>query len=120
MRKFIPRALCAAALAVGLAGGPVGAETQAGPHSVATVNGLPKITIQAYSYMVPKHVPAGARVKVVNLDDVTHTVTADDRSFNVRVHHHGHTGYFTAPAQPGRYTFFCRVHSSMHGVLVVK
>lgn len=117
--KFVPRALCAAVLLVAMSGGPVGAQTQVDPHSVATVSRVRTITIQSFSYLVPQHVRAGSKVKVVNKDIPAHTVSADDGSFGVDVGGGG-TGYLTAPSKPGSYSFHCIYHGSMHGVLVVK
>ena len=119
MKNIAPRALCAAVLMVGLAGGPVGAQSQIGSHSIDRVSRVPTIIIESYSYTVPRHLPAGSTVKVSNKDSVTHTVTADDRSFSVHVKGK-HFKFFTAPSQPGQYSFFCTIHVGMKGVLVVK
>src|SRR4051812_7481872 len=109
MKNLAPRALCAAVLVVGLAGGPVAAHGQAGQHSPPTSSNIRTITIDAYSYIVPKHVHVGAKVNIVNKDSVAHTVTADDESFNVYVAG-GATGFLTAPSHPGRYSFYCVYH----------
>src|SRR5699024_7213971 len=120
-KSLVARALCATVLAVGLAGGAVGAQAQADPHSVATVSKVSRIIIHAYAYTTPRKVVPGARVKVVNLDDVFHTVTSDDgTSFAVGVPHSGGIAHFRAPMTPGRYAFHCNVHHGMAGVLVVK
>ena len=58
---------------------------------------------------------------MTNLDSAPHTVTADDGSaFNVDVKGNGGSGSFTAPTQPGTYTFHCIYHPQMHGTLTVK
>ena len=119
VKKFVPRALCAAALLVGMVGGPGGAQAQVNPRSVATVSKVRTITIESFSYLVPKHVRAGSKVKVVNKDVSAHTVSADDGSFSVRIKGAG-TAYLTAPSKPGSYSFHCVYHGSMQGVLVVK
>jgi plastocyanin len=62
---------------------------------------------------------AGATVQISNEDGTTHTVTADDGSFDVKVDGGG-SGSFTAPAAPGSYSFHCEIHNSMTGTLVVK
>lgn len=50
-----------------------------------------------------------------------HTVSADDGSaFNVDVKGNGGSATFTAPTQPGTYTFHCIYHPQMHGTLTVK
>src|SRR3954471_5282168 len=61
---------------------------------------------------------AGSTVTVTNNDSVTHTVTADNgTSFDMKVDA-GKTVTFTAPAA-GTYKFHCKIHSNMHGTLVV-
>src|SRR6478735_10020052 len=118
MKRFAPRALCATALLVGMVGGPVGAQTQVDPHSVTTVSKVRTITIKSFSYLVPKHVQAGSKVKVVNKDQVEHTVSADDGSFDVYVAAGG-SAHLTVPSKPGSYSFHCVYHGSMQAVLVV-
>ena len=79
------------------------------------------MTIKNFAYRVPARVSPGARVRVMNLDQITHTVTADrsDGLFNVTVDP-GSSATFTAPGKPGAYKFHCNFHSDMHGTLVVK
>lgn len=79
------------------------------------------VTIRNFAYRVPKSVDPGAKVTVKNVDQVTHTVTADssERLFDVSVDPGG-TATFSAPTTPGRYKFHCNYHSNMHGTLVVK
>jgi len=119
MKNLIPRAVCAVVLAVGLAGGPAGANAQVGVHSASTVGKVRTITIHSYLYTTPKRVLAGARVRIVNKDAVYHSVTAYDESFGATLNEYG-TAFITAPSQPGRYSFYCNYHSAMQGVLVVK
>ena len=120
MKNIAPRALCAAVLMVGLVGGPVGAQSQIGSHSVDTVSKMRTITIESYSYLVPGHVRAGSKVRVINKDDVGHSVTSvDDTTFSVFVPA-GATKHFRAPSQPGQYRFYCTSHGGMAGDLVVK
>ncbi len=121
IKHLAPRALFAAAMMVVLVGAPVGAQSQVHSHTVAAVSKARTITIHTYAFTTPKAVAPGARVKVVNLDDVFHTVTSDDgSSFSVGAAHSGGTAHFKAPSEPGRYEFHCIVHPSMTGVLVVK
>ena len=65
-------------------------------------------------------VPAGADVAVENSGSATHTVTADDGSFDSGKVAGGSKGSFTAPSTPGEYAFHCEIHSSMTGTLTVK
>ncbi len=64
-------------------------------------------------------VAPGGTVTVVNNDSAPHTATARDGSFNTGNIAAGDTGSFTAPTEPGTYQFFCAVHPSMTGTLVV-
>jgi len=66
---------------------------------------------------VPADLRVGDTVVWVNRDTVPHTVTARDRSFDVRL----------APGQsvsqpltkPGTFAFYCIYHSTMRGILKV-
>ncbi len=69
-----------------------------------------------YSHL---NVPPGKMVKVVNKDDVEHTVTSDTPGlFNVRVAPHTEQ-VFTSPMTPGTYPYHCADDPAMHGELVV-
>jgi plastocyanin len=79
------------------------------------------ITIKDFAYGDPISVSPGATVTVTNMDTAEHTVTADQGSaFDVEVKGSGGTATFTAPSQPGTYTFHCTYHPNMHGTLTVK
>jgi plastocyanin len=75
------------------------------------------LRISDFAFSVPPSVPAGAEVTVVNEDNSFHTVTAKDGAFDVQAP--SGTVTFTAPEEPGDYPFFCTVHPSMTGTLVV-
>jgi len=77
------------------------------------------IQIKSFAYSGPDSVAAGAKVTVTNLDSQAHTLTADDGSFNAVVQP-GTSVTFTAPTKPGKYTYHCNYHASMHGTLSVK
>lgn len=88
-------------------------------HDSAKVAGkTPTITISSFSYTVPASVQPGVRVKVVNKDNVAHTVTADNGKFDIRVEADS-KGFFKAPKKVGDYGFVCTIHSSMKGTLTV-
>ena len=75
------------------------------------------ITVRDFTFTsVP--VKAGATVTVHNDGPSTHTVTADNGSFNVSIDA-GKDATFTAPAKAGTYKFHCSIHSQMHGTLTV-
>lgn len=61
----------------------------------------------------------GGQVAVQNRDSAPHTVTADDGGFDAGVEG-GSSGSFTAPAQPGTYSFHCEIHPDMSGTITVR
>ena len=61
---------------------------------------------------------AGATVTIHNDGPSTHTVTANDGSFDKTIDS-GKDITFTAPAKAGSYKFHCTIHTQMHGTLVV-
>lgn len=75
------------------------------------------VTIDGFSFDASP-VDAGEAITIENLDDVTHTFTADDGGFDVRVDGNA-TAETTAPDEPGTYAFHCEIHPSMKGDLVV-
>jgi plastocyanin len=76
------------------------------------------LTISGFAFGQLTTAP-GAAITVVNRDGEDHTVTADGKAFNVAVAG-GAQGRLTAPAKPGTYSFFCAIHPSMQGRLVVR
>jgi plastocyanin len=75
------------------------------------------ITIANFKFSVST-VKAGSTVTVTNNDSPTHTVSADDGSFDVTVDA-GKTATFAAPGKAGSYKFHCKIHSFMTGTLTV-
>lgn len=69
--------------------------------------------------MVLKVAP-GATIKVTNEDQVVHSVDANDGQFNTGNIFPGQTKSFKAPKKPGKYHYFCAVHTFMLGTIVVK
>lgn len=57
-------------------------------------------------------------IKVVNKDQMPHTVTSAKGGFSVAVAAGG-TATFTAPSASGRYPLRCKFHSGMSGTLTV-
>ena len=76
------------------------------------------IVIKNFSFTVGKVATAGATITVKNEDSTTHTVTADDGSFNTGNVDAGSSKTFTAP-KAGSYGFHCNIHSSMKATLTV-
>jgi plastocyanin len=95
------------------AGTAPAAPNQAGAAAQATIE------INSFQFSGQGRVAPGGTVRVVNNDSAPHTATARNRSFDTGTIAGGATGSFTAPSQPGTYQFFCAVHPSMTGTLIV-
>jgi plastocyanin len=67
----------------------------------------------------PARVKAGTAVTFTNKDGFAHTVTADDKSFDSGNLDEGDTFEHTFD-EPGTYEYFCAVHNSMTGSVVVE
>ena len=93
---------------------PVSAAPGAGPAATPVA-----IEIQDFSFGGSRTVAAGAVVQVSNADAAAHTLTAEGGAFDTGSVAKGTTVSFTAPAAPGTYEFFCEIHPSMTGSLVV-
>ncbi|MEE2056696.1 cupredoxin domain-containing protein [Rhodococcus artemisiae] len=76
------------------------------------------IVITGFEFEVPDSVGAGTTVTVRNEDDVEHSVTARDDTFDVEVEA-GETVTFTAPADARTYDIYCTYHPDMTGQLTV-
>lgn len=64
-------------------------------------------------------VAVGTQVTFENTGPSTHTMTADDGSFDTDRVAPGSSAKVTAPSTPGSYTFHCKIHPSMTGTLTV-
>jgi heme/copper-type cytochrome/quinol oxidase subunit 2 len=94
----------------------------------ATIPNAPQLAISATSFaFTPSelHVTAGRQVNIVLAAvDTMHDFTIEELGFKI-VAHPGSpgSGGFTAPAAPGRYTFFCSIaghrQAGMVGTLIV-
>ncbi|MEP7201080.1 MAG: cupredoxin domain-containing protein [Ilumatobacteraceae bacterium] len=78
-----------------------------------------EVVVENYSFP-PITVAPGTSVRFVDRDDEAHTVTADDATFSVGPFDSTSPVTLTAPSSPGRYAFHCKIHPTMHGVLVVR
>jgi plastocyanin len=91
---------------------PVGTAAPGAPAPVV-------IQIADFDFGQPRTVSVGAVVQVSNADAEAHTITAEDGTFDTGSVDGGSTVSFTAPAVAGTYGFFCEIHPSMTGSLVV-
>jgi plastocyanin len=76
-----------------------------------------KFTIHIQDYVfrpVTLHIHPGDSVMYVNDDEDTHTVTADDKSFDSKNLEEKQQWTFVF-AKPGRYTYHCSLHGYVHG-----
>ena len=89
------------------------------PATVAGGAAPVAIRIADFSFGAPRTVPAGAVVQVSNADAEAHTLTAEDGTFDTGSVDGGTVVSFTAPTVPGTYTFYCDIHPTMTGSLVV-
>jgi plastocyanin len=104
---FRRRALLASSLAMAALAMPSGA-------TAANYN----VTIANMNYgKLPSGVKIGDTITWVNNDTVPHTVTARDKSFDLRLAP-GQKGAITA-SKAGGFPFYCIYHASMRGVLTV-
>ncbi len=76
-----------------------------------------RLSIQDYDYVLPRSVPAGARLKVTNEDEAAHTFTIEGGGGGGVPA--GASAKFTAPRKPGEYRVVCYFHGEMKGTLVV-
>jgi len=76
------------------------------------------VTMANMSYgRLPANIKVGDTITWVNQDSVPHTVTARDKSFDLRLAP-GKKGVITA-SKPGSFAFYCIYHATMRGVLKV-
>lgn len=84
----------------------------------AGVGAPARVDISGFAFSSTKAAP-GSSVTVVNRDDESHTLTSKQGFFDTHAISGRKTATFTAPRAPGTYQFFCAIHPSMRGELVV-
>jgi plastocyanin len=95
-----------------------------GPRSVIAAQekpGTTTVTIDNFRFApMQLEIKAGTEVTWINKDDVPHTVVSDDRKlFKSRALDTDENFSFTFK-DPGTYEYFCSVHPSMTGKIIVK
>ncbi|MFI9272245.1 cupredoxin domain-containing protein [Kitasatospora sp. NPDC052896] len=99
-------------------GAPVGSAPNAPPAGSSSA--AARITIKNFLFAPATiTVHPGEQVTVVNEDATTHTVTAEDKSFDTGAVNGGASATFTAPTTPGSYPYICTIHQYMHATLTV-
>ena len=97
-------------------GGQQDADQAAGGDTAAPAS----VTIADFDFGQPLTVGPGATVAVTNADGASHTLTADDGSFDTGSIATGAVATIQAPSAPGTYQIFCSIHPSMQGTLTVQ
>ncbi|MFD5436446.1 cupredoxin domain-containing protein [Kitasatospora sp. NPDC127067] len=78
------------------------------------------VTIRDFSFEPDNFtVGPGAVVTVTNTGTTTHTLTAQDGTFDTGPIAPGAAATLTAPSQPGAYSYHCTFHHFMRGILTV-
>ncbi|MFE4256552.1 cupredoxin family copper-binding protein [Streptomyces sp. NPDC056910] len=99
----------------------VSAPASASPPSSESGKGEVKVTIKGFAFHPATfEVGPGTKITVTNEDSATHTLTADDKSFDTGDLAQGKSATFTAPSKPGSYSYICTVHPNMKGTLTVR
>lgn len=88
--------------------------------SAAEVASGAETSIHDFGFDSPVRVEAGATLIVSNDDPVGHTLTAVNGEFDTGTVRGSEGSTITAPSEPGTYQFFCAIHPSMKGELIVE
>ncbi|MEM7272156.1 MAG: cupredoxin domain-containing protein [Actinomycetota bacterium] len=94
------------------------ASGDAAPNDAAPAAAV-SVVIEDFAFQVGGAVGPGGPITVTNRDGAPHTLTFDDGSVDTGTIDGGGTVEVTAPDAPGTYRFFCEIHPSMTGELVV-
>jgi len=117
--RFIALAASAVLLMFALAACSSSSKSNSGSGTTVPSASSADITIKNLTFPSRVDAQTGSTVTVKNDDTVTHTVTANDGSFNITIDA-GKTGTFTAPKTEGQYDYHCNIHSQMKGTLNVQ
>lgn len=77
------------------------------------------LSIEGFAFLETVEVAAGESITITNFDGVGHTVTANDGAFDTGLIDGNGTTTLAAPSASGSYSYFCSIHPSMTGVVVV-
>jgi plastocyanin len=100
-------------------GGTGATTTTAGAGGGSGASGT-TITISNFTFSpTPMNGQRAAAVTIENKDTTTHTVTADDNSFDTGNIAAGTSAQIMLPIKAGDYGYHCHIHNSMKGVIHV-
>jgi plastocyanin len=112
------RFLAGCCLAIGLSALPGCFSDRPGTGPTPPAGGK-EIAVANFAFApVNLSVRTGDAVTWTNMDDISHTVTADNDAFDSGALGHGASFQLTA-GPPGTYTYFCQIHPFMKGTLTV-
>ena len=90
------------------------------PAATAAGGGVSTVSIDDFVYKPAElTVKSGTTVTFTNKDGFAHTVTAKDRSYDSENLDEGQSFEHTYD-EPGTYEYFCAIHNSMTGSVVVE
>jgi plastocyanin len=92
----------------------------AGSSSAVATGTTSQVDIKSYAFSPQSlTIKPGTTVTWTNSDSVPHTVTANDKSFDSGTLNSGGAYAFTF-TEPGTYTYYCQIHPSMKGTIIVQ
>ncbi len=95
-----------------------GAATTAAVAGAST--GRPSVTIKNFAFHPAKlTVAKGTKLEVTNADGAAHTLSARNNSFSSPILEPGKRATITL-GKTGTFAFYCKIHASMTGTVVVK
>ena len=95
------------------------ADDDTADDAIATPAAPAAVSIEGFAFSSLEPVAPGSTIEVTNLDSAPHTLTATNGEFDTGNIDQNQTVTITAPSAPGTYEFFCAIHPSMTGQLVV-
>ncbi len=97
---------------------PVAAQPE--PATPAATPAAQVVNIEGFSFGGATVVQPGEQITVSNLDGASHTMTANDGSFDTGLIAGGASATLTMPTAPGTYQYFCSLHPSMVSTITVQ
>ena len=95
-------------------------DSDGGPPASGPATGGDRVTIEDFTYKPSElKVRSGTTVTFTNEDGFAHTVTAKDKSYDSENLGEGQSFERTYD-EPGTYEYFCAIHNSMTGSVVVE